>query len=55
MLKESSNNNNKNIFSETSSIAKEKMICKEGFCSLPNQDGIPKKDSNDVNLFDPVK
>ena len=52
MLKESSNN--KNIFSETSSIAKEKMICKDGFCSLPNQDEIQKKDSNDINLFDPI-
>ena len=57
MLKESSNNsnNNKNIFSETTSIAKEKMICKDVFCSLPNQDEIPKKDSNDMNLFDPIK
>ena len=54
MLKESSNNNNKSIFSETSSISKEKMICKDGFCSLPNQDEIQKKDSNDMNLFDPV-
>ena len=56
MLKESSNsnNNNKNIFSETTSIAKEKMICKDGFCSLPIQDEIPKKDSNDMNLFDPI-
>ena len=54
MLKESSNNNNKNIFSETSSISKEKMICKDGFCSLPNQDEIPKQDSNDINLFDPI-
>ena len=54
MLKESSNNNNKNIFSETSSIAKEKMICKDGFCSLPTQDNIQKKDSNDMNLFDPI-
>ena len=53
MLKESSNNN-KNIFSETSSIAKEKMICKDGFCTLPNQDKIPEKDSNDMNLFDPI-
>ena len=35
MLKETSNNNNKNIFSETTSIEKEKMICKDGFCSLP--------------------
>ena len=54
MLKESSNNNNKNIFSENPSIAKEKMICKDGFCSLPNQDGLTKRESNDMNLFDPI-
>ena len=54
MLKESSNNINKKIFSETSSISKEKMICKDGFCSLPNQDEIPKQESNDMNLFDPI-
>ncbi len=54
MLKGSSNNNNKNTFSETSSIAKEKMICKDGFCALPNQDEIPKQDSNDMNLFEPI-
>ena len=55
MLKESSNKNNKNIFSETTSIAKEKMICKDGFCSLPNQDEITKKDSNNMNFFDPIQ
>ena len=54
MLKESSNNNNKNTFSKSTSIAKEKMICKDGFCSLPNQDEISKQDSNDMNLFDPI-
>ena len=54
MLKESSNNKNKNIFSQNSSISKEKMICKDGFCSLPNQDEMPKQDSNDMNLFDPI-
>jgi hypothetical protein len=54
MLKESSNNNSKNIFSESTSISKEKMICKDGFCLLPNQDETPKQDSNDVNLFDPI-
>ena len=54
MLKESSNKNNKNIFAETASIAKQKMICKDGFCSLPNQDEIPKQNSNDMNLFDPI-
>ena len=55
MLKESSNSNNKNIFSENISIAKEKMICKDGFCSLPNKDEIPKQASNDMNLFDPIQ
>ena len=54
MLKESSNKHNKNTFSETTNIAKEKMICKDGFCSLPNQDKIAKQDSNDMNLFDPI-
>jgi hypothetical protein len=54
MLKESSSKNNKNTFSEITSIAKEKMICKDGFCSLPNQDDIPKQISNDTNLFDPI-
>jgi len=54
MLKESSSKNNKNIFSETASISKEKMICKDGFCLLPNQDETLKQDSNDMNLFDPI-
>ena len=54
MLKKSSNNNNKKILSKTNNIAKEKIICKDGFCSLPNQDEIPKQDSNDMNLFDPI-
>ena len=52
MLKESSNN--KNIFSDTTSVSKQKMICKDGFCSLPNQGEIQKQDSNDMNLFDPI-
>ena len=53
MLKEPSNSS-KNRFSDTKSFTKEKMICKDGFCSLPNQDEIPKQDSNDMNLFDPI-
>ena len=54
MLKESSNNNNKNILSETTNLAKEKMICKDGFCSLPNQKEFSKQETNDRNLFDPI-
>ena len=54
MLKESSNNRNKNTFTETINIAKEKIICKDGFCSLPNQKETPKLNTNDINLFDPI-
>ena len=54
MLKESSNNRNKNTFSKTTNIAKEKMICKDGFCSLQNQKEISKQDPNDINFFDPI-
>tara|TARA_B100001989_G_C24284475_1_gene337997 strand:+ start:121 stop:282 length:162 start_codon:yes stop_codon:yes gene_type:complete len=53
MLKESSKTQNKK-FSETTNIAKEKMICKDGFCSLPNQKEISKQNSNDINIFDPI-
>ena len=54
MLEDSSNNNDKNKFSETTNIAKEEMICKDGFCSLPNQKEILKQETNDINLFDPI-
>ena len=54
MLKESSNNDNKNTIQETTTFSKEKMICKDGFCSLPNQEVIPKQDSKKINLFDPI-
>ena len=54
MLEEFPNNHNKNTFSETTIIGKDKMICKDGYCSLPNQEEIPKQDSNDMNLFDPI-
>ena len=54
MLKEPSNNHNERTSSDTTNIAKEKMICKDGFCSLPNQKEFSKQDSNDFNLFDPI-
>ena len=54
MLKESSNKHNKNTFSETTNISKEKMICKDGFCSLPNQKESSKQNTNDINIFDPI-
>ena len=54
MLEESSNKHDKKTFSKFKTITKEKIICKDGFCSLPNQKEIPKKDTNDMNLFDPI-
>jgi len=55
MLNQSLNNNNTNTFTENTKITKEKMICKDGFCSLPNHKENSKKDPNDMNLFDPIK
>ena len=49
MLKESSNKQNENT-----NIVKEKMICKDGFCSLPNPKETQKQDTNHLNLFDPI-
>jgi len=54
MLKETKKNNNENTFSETTNIVKEEMICKDGFCSLPNQKEMSKQKTNDMNLFDPI-
>ena len=54
MLKESISNHNKNTYSETTNISKEKMICKDGFCALPSQKEIAKQDENNNHLFDPI-
>ena len=54
MLKDSSDNHNKNIYPENTSIPNENNFCKDGFCSLPNQEEISKKDKKDINLFDPI-
>tara|TARA_B100001248_G_C27107242_1_gene329713 strand:+ start:158 stop:322 length:165 start_codon:yes stop_codon:yes gene_type:complete len=54
MLKESSNNHNKNLYTENKNISDENTICKDGFCSLPNQKEIAKQDKKDINLFDPI-
>ena len=54
MLEDTSKNHNKNIYAETANIPNKKIICKDGFCSLPDQKDISKKDKNDINLFDPI-
>ena len=54
MLKESSKNQNEKEYSEIRNFKKENIICKDGFCSLPNYKDITKQDKNKINLFDPI-
>tara|TARA_A100000164_G_scaffold89255_1_gene77090 strand:+ start:69 stop:233 length:165 start_codon:yes stop_codon:yes gene_type:complete len=51
---ESSNNSKDDVFSQSLKIEKENIICKDGFCSLPNQNKKPNIIKNNVNLFDPI-
>ena len=54
MLEESSDKINNNKYPNTTKNRKENIICKDGFCSLPNQSEISKQNENDMNFFDPI-
>ena len=51
---ESSNNSKDDVFPQSLKIEKENIICKDGFCALPNQNQNQNIIKNDVNLFDPI-
>ena len=51
---ESSNNSKEKNFSQSLKNENENIICKDGFCTLPSQNGDPKIQKNKVNLFDPI-
>jgi len=51
---ESSDNAKENILSQSLKLEEENNICKDGFCSLPNQNKNPNIINNNVNLFDPI-
>ena len=51
---ESSNNSKEKDFSQSLKIAKENISCKDGFCTLPSQNGNTSINKNKVNLFDPI-
>ena len=52
---ESSTNSKDDKFSQSLKIEKENVICKDGFCTLSNQNQKnPNISKNNVNLFDPV-
>ena len=49
-----SKNSNDDAFSQSLKVEKENIICKDGFCTLPNQNKNPNIIENNVNLFDPI-
>ena len=51
---EEKNTTNNSEISNGENILQENIICKDGFCSLPNQKEISKKDTNEINFFDPI-
>ena len=51
---ESSNNSKDDTFSQSLKIENENIICKDGFCTLPNQNKNPNNIENNLNLFDPI-
>ena len=51
---ESSNNSKEEALSQSLKIDKNNIICKDGFCTLPNQNHNPNIIENNVNLFDPI-
>ena len=54
MQAESSNISNERDNSQTLKIDKEKIICKDRFCSIPSHNQSSKIDKDDINLFDPI-
>ena len=51
---ESSHNSDEKTFSQPLKIDKENIICKDGFCSITNQNDNSTIDKSDINLFDPI-
>ena len=51
---DSSNNSKEKDYSQSLRIEKENISCKDGFCSLQNQNEKPSIQKNKINLFDPI-
>ena len=54
MQAESSNISNEKDNSQNLNIEKEKIICKDGFCSIQSHNESSRIDKDDINLFDPI-
>ena len=51
---DTSNSSNEKEFSNSIKIEEENIICKDGFCSLANQNEKPRVKSIDGNFFEPI-
>ena len=54
MKPESSNISNEKDNLQNLKIEKEKIICKDGFCTIQSQKESSRIDKDDINLFDPI-
>ncbi len=54
MQTEASDNPDNKTFSQSLNIDKSKIVCKNGFCSLPNHDDNSGKSEKNINFFDPI-
>ena len=50
----SSNKSKGKTFSNSLNLEKDQIICKDGFCSLPEIKENPKVEQNKTNIFDPI-
>ena len=51
---DSSTNSKDKDLTQSLKIKDEKINCKDGFCTLPIQNGNSSSQKNKVNLFDPI-
>ena len=51
---EGSKNVNQDTFSTSIKIDKKNIVCKDGFCSLPNQEQNTSIKRNGLDFFDPI-
>ena len=54
MKNKSSNISNNQNYIKPMEVTKENIICKDGFCSIPNHKEISKTNKEDINIFDPI-
>ena len=53
-MQNKSNKNSHEIFSEKGNEESKNIICKEGFCFIPNHDENKSINNKNINIFDPI-